>query len=79
MARRQDPSGAVEKSELVARVRAAAAVPAGYAFHAESGYYWGAADSMYYHAASGNYYNPVSSEWCAWDPAARKFVPVPGA
>lgn len=80
----QDPSGAVEKSDLVERVRGVAAagpartaVPAGYLFHAESGYYWGAADSMYFHAESGKYYNPLNGAWCSWDAATGKFMPVP--
>jgi len=77
--RGQDPTGAVEKSDLVAQVKAAASVPSGYVFHAESGYYWGAADSMYYHAETGHYYNPVSSEWCYWDGASRKFMPNPAS
>ena len=85
----QDPTGFVEKSELVAKVKSvasagpqkaggAAAPPAGYLYHAESGYFWGAADSMYFDAGTGTFYSPVSQQWFTRD-ATGSFQPVAAA
>lgn len=63
----QDPSGIVEKADLVAKVEAAAAaassadgtaaVPPGYAFDPESKYYYSEQARMFYDAASGGYFS----------------------
>ena len=77
----QDPSGIVEKGDLVARVKAAAdqgpegevpAAPPGYEFDAASGYFWSSASNLYYDAASGGYYD--GSKWYSYDAATQQFA-----
>jgi len=77
----QDPTGIVEKGDLVSRVRAAAEVgpegepssaPPGYTFDNASGYYWSSSAQLYYDAASGGYYD--GSKWYSYDNDSSAFV-----
>jgi hypothetical protein len=87
----QDPSGIVEKQELVSTVARLAAAgpqgesaalpptsatpPAGYTWDAAAGYFHSPATGLYWDAATGGYYNPADSKWYAWDAAAAQYVP----
>lgn len=80
--RGKDPTGVVDKSELVAMVRAAAAdgpdgaVPAGYTRDSASGYYYSPDTGLYYDATSGCYYNSRESKWYRWDAGQGQYVPA---
>jgi CD2 antigen cytoplasmic tail-binding protein 2 len=74
-----DPSGIVEKGELVAKVKETAEksgnkaenlttgknaqAPAGYAFDPSSGMWYSAESAMYWDSNSGGFYNPASEKW----------------
>jgi hypothetical protein len=75
----------VEKDDLVARVRAAAAagpeggaahaVPLGYAFDPASGYYYSADSGMYYDSSTGGFCEAATGKWYTYDGSTQQFVP----
>ena len=76
----QDPSGIVEKADLVAKVEAVAAtaaasngtaaVPPGYKFDPESKYYYSDQSRLFYDTASGGYFSQDDGKWYSWDGSA---------
>jgi OCRE domain len=76
----QDPSGIVEKGDLVFKVEAVAAmtaasngtaaVPPGYVFDPESKYYYSEQSRLFYDTASGGYFSQDDGNWYSWDGSA---------
>lgn len=68
----------VEKGELIAKVKEAAAqgpegeAPAGYTFDHASGYFYSAESSMFWDPSSGGFYN--GGKWYSWDAGKQEFV-----
>ncbi|KAI3429814.1 hypothetical protein D9Q98_010127 [Chlorella vulgaris] len=75
-----DGAGIVDKTDLVAKVKQAAAAgpegaaPEGYIFDAATGYYLSADTGMYWDPASGGFYNGGDGKWYSWDGEKKEFV-----
>jgi hypothetical protein len=77
----QDPAGIVEKGDLVARVKAAAAggsggasaaqAPAGYAFDPATKMWFSPDSGMYWDAASGGFFNSADGKWYSYAAAGE--------
>ncbi|BDA46148.1 probable CD2 antigen cytoplasmic tail-binding protein 2 homolog [Coccomyxa sp. Obi] len=87
--RGQDPTGIVEKNDLVAKVKELAErgpdgelpaeAPAGYTFDPSSGYFYNAESGLYYDASSGGYYSGSTSKWYNYDAASGQYHEWAGA
>ncbi|KAK9818356.1 hypothetical protein WJX72_011218 [[Myrmecia] bisecta] len=81
-----DSTGIVDKAELVAKVKEAAAkgpegevaaAPPSYVFDPNTGYFYSSAADMFWDANTGGFYSSNTGLWYSFDEASQQFVQWP--